>query len=75
MTERGLSEAMIKNIVESPIVTLSQWNGERLLFIGQEGAAVVEKSTGMVRTTWGVSNFGKYFLIQLASFHKLKFKS
>ena len=59
MTERGLSEAMIKNIVESPIVTLSQWNGERLLFIGQEGAAVVEKSTGMVRTTWGVSNFGK----------------
>ena len=28
MTERGLSEAMIKNIVESPIVTLSQWNGE-----------------------------------------------
>ena len=32
---------------------------ERLLFIGQEGAAVVEKSTGMVRTTWGVSNFGK----------------
>jgi hypothetical protein len=46
------------NTFKNPTVIISQWNGERFLYISGKAAVVVNKA-GEIVTVWGRNDFGE----------------
>jgi hypothetical protein len=61
--ERGLNPSQIVNTFKKPYVILSQWKGERFLYISKDMAIVINKN-GEIITGWLKNEFGPV-LIQI----------
>ena len=57
VTGRNVSTTDIYNTIKEPTAVLSQWKGQRFLYVG-DNAAVVLNNKGELVTVWSRSDFG-----------------